>query len=168
MGRPKQLLDFNGTPLVTHVTREALRAEIGTVLVVVGGEAEAVRHTIEGLPIRIIENKRWSDGMASSIKAAVLECLDYESILLTLCDTPYVTAEHLREVATALDDPAVDAVGTAYENVVGVPAAFRRAQFKLLLELLGDQGARELLRSSDLNIASVRFERAALDFDWEE
>ena len=57
---PKQLADFGGEPLVRRTARQALVAELGELVVVIGYAAEAVAATIADLPVRIVENAEYA------------------------------------------------------------------------------------------------------------
>ncbi|MDQ3656377.1 MAG: NTP transferase domain-containing protein, partial [Chloroflexota bacterium] len=49
LGRPKQLLDVGGKPLVRHVVERCLASGLDAVWVVVGHEADGVRQALAGL-----------------------------------------------------------------------------------------------------------------------
>src|SRR4051812_30585187 len=64
LGRPRQLLTVGGEPLVRRAAVQALAA-CDEVLVVVGAVAEQVAHALAGLPLRVVLNRAWADGMGS-------------------------------------------------------------------------------------------------------
>ena len=91
-GQPKQLLDWNGQPLIRHVTAGALAAQIGPVIVVTGAEAEGVEAALHGLPIHIARAEHWWQGQSASIRAG-LDALDHlarppGSVIFVLADQP--------------------------------------------------------------------------------
>ncbi|MGC9348539.1 MAG: nucleotidyltransferase family protein, partial [Anaerolineae bacterium] len=49
-GRPKQLLRWNGHPLITHIADTAWTAGLSPVIVVVGAEADAVLPLLTARP----------------------------------------------------------------------------------------------------------------------
>jgi molybdenum cofactor cytidylyltransferase len=53
-GHPKQLLDWNGVPLLAHATDIALDAELGPVIVVLGCRAEAAREVLGARPVQVV------------------------------------------------------------------------------------------------------------------
>lgn len=70
-GEPKQLLDWKGHPFVRAVAKTALEAGLSPVLVVTGANAERVEEVLRDLPVKIVRNKEWQEGQASSIRAGV-------------------------------------------------------------------------------------------------
>ncbi len=82
-----------------------------------------------------------------------------------LCDQPLITGEHLRSLADRVLDGHRMAA-SSYAGVLGVPAAFSRDLFPRLMELEGDQGARDLIRGAK-DVVHVKFEGAEWDVDEE-
>ena len=66
LGRPKQLVDIAGTPLVHHVAERCLALRGGPVGVVVGANAAAVEQALGDLRVARIANGAWQEGIASS------------------------------------------------------------------------------------------------------
>ena len=54
MGRPKQLLDWEGRPLVRVATEAALASRLSPVLVVVGSALAEVTAALADLPLQIV------------------------------------------------------------------------------------------------------------------
>jgi molybdenum cofactor cytidylyltransferase len=61
-GRPKQLAKFRGTPLVRHAALAALEVS-ARVVIVLGSGADEMRGALAGLPLQIVVNESWSEGM---------------------------------------------------------------------------------------------------------
>jgi molybdenum cofactor cytidylyltransferase len=169
MGTPKQLLPWrDGVPLVRCQAETALAARLGPVSVVVGADAAACREALAGLPIAIVENDAWREGMAASIRAGLAAALAADptlaTVLLLLGDQPLVDAAGLRALAAARGPAHVAAA--AHDGArLGPPALFARALFPRLAALRGDAGARALLRDPALRVAAVPWPEAAVDLD---
>ncbi|MCY3568749.1 MAG: nucleotidyltransferase family protein [Chloroflexi bacterium] len=70
MGKPKQLLDWGGTPLVTAQVETLLAAGCRPVVVVLGAHERSVRsETPTRADVQIASNRQWRSGRASSIRA---------------------------------------------------------------------------------------------------
>ncbi|MGD0530446.1 MAG: NTP transferase domain-containing protein, partial [Polyangiaceae bacterium] len=67
LGRAKQLLPYRGTPLLRRLASEACasRCDVGVVIHERNGAVEAC---LDGLPVHVIGNPEWAEGMASSIR----------------------------------------------------------------------------------------------------
>ncbi|HEX6097216.1 MAG TPA: nucleotidyltransferase family protein [Thermoanaerobaculia bacterium] len=141
LGRPKQSLVFEGETLLDRATRIA--REVADDVVVVTRE----------------NNPGAEEGMASSIRTGVSLAGPDARLLITLCDQPLVTADHLRALI-AVDAPIV---ATGYAGIAGVPAVFAPELVPELLALRGDRGARALIEEHGARV--VFFEEAAVDVD---
>jgi molybdenum cofactor cytidylyltransferase len=155
LGRPKQLLDFRGVPLVRHAAMVALGAGCEETIVI-GPFGDVVAD----LPVTALENPHAAEGISSSIRLAVQHARGAR-ILLTLCDQPLIGPEHLR----ALVETDADLVATAYAGVVGVPAIFAPRFAGELLALRGDTGARAVIQAHRDEVIAVVCEAAAIDID---
>jgi molybdenum cofactor cytidylyltransferase len=169
LGRPKQLLDYRGRPLLRHAAETALASRCRPVVVVLGAEVEACTAALEGLSLRLVINTDWPNGLSTSLRAG-LAALENETpalsaVILCVADQPLLTPllldslieHHLRTDATR--------VAAEYAGKPGVPALFARSLFPQLKSLRGDEGARHLLRDQPDSVARVPFPEGSLDID---
>ena len=173
LGRPKQLVDYGGRPLVRRAAESALAAATGggPVVVVLGARADEVRAALAGLPVRLVTNEGWAEGMSTSVVAGVRALLDaaptIDAALLTLADQPLVDAAALGALVAAFAERRTAIVAAAYGDAVGAPALFARARLDALLALPpGDRGAGALIRGArPEEVTRVPLAAAALDVD---
>ena len=158
LGRPKQLLQYRGEPLIRHAVRVAMGARCDATMVIVPPNRFA--DALEGLDVVVVENGDWRTGVSSSIRAAVKAAPD-SRILFTLCDQPLVTSEHLQDVI-AVNAPIV---ATEYRGITGVPAAFAPQFARQLSALEGDRGARSIIEDNLDRVVPIRLEEAGVDID---
>jgi molybdenum cofactor cytidylyltransferase len=159
LGRPKQLLAFEGEPLVRRAARTA--RSVAPTIVVIPPDAPAIRDTLRGLPVTVIENADAAEGIASSIRRGVGAATD--DVLLSVSDQPQITAEHLQ----ALVDARAPIAATGYGGSAGVPALFTAPFRDELLALRGDTGAKRVIERHRDVVVVVDFEAAAFDIDEE-
>jgi CTP:molybdopterin cytidylyltransferase MocA len=161
MGRPKQLVEIEGQSLVRRAAEAALAAGSGSVHVVVGAEVIRVRAALDGLPVELVVNDAWKEGMASSIRAAIeaIERRDRpaETLTLMLCDQPGVSDDVLRRLLEAYRATRAPVVASRYPEGPGVPALFHAELFPALKSLGGDVGARHLIRHLDRDVVTIPF-----------
>jgi CTP:molybdopterin cytidylyltransferase MocA len=105
-----------------------------------------------------------AEGIASSIRTGVRMAGNDARILITLCDQPLVTVEHLR----ALLEVDAPIVATGYAGIAGAPAVFAPSFGPDLLALRGDRGARVVIEAHRDVTKVIPFEDAALDIDRED
>lgn len=67
MGRPKQLLPYQGQSLVRHAAESALASVGDRVVVVVGSHADEVRNEVADLTLDVIENRQSGASMVASL-----------------------------------------------------------------------------------------------------
>jgi xanthine dehydrogenase accessory factor len=168
LGRPKQLISYDGQPLVRRIAETTLDSSCDAVAVVVGAHAEETMSTLVRLPLEIIANADWMEGMASSIRAAVAWAAtrDADALLLAVCDQPLLTTSHLDRLVRAWRAAPDVLVASRYDGVLGVPAIFDRRRFPVLASLFGDHGARGILRAARVLIA-IDWPDGAVDVDTE-
>lgn len=94
----KLLAPFRGRPVVSWAVEHAVEAGLGPVYVVVGAVEVPVPKGVE-----LIRNPRWSDGIATSLRAAVdaVTATGCEAVVVGLGDQPLVEPEAWRRVAEA-------------------------------------------------------------------
>src|ERR1039458_1274155 len=100
MGTPKQLLPYQGRPLIRHAAETALASGCDPVVVVLGSHVEEIRTALDGLEVVVVENTEWEKGMGTSIRAGIsgAEILGCEGAILALADQPLVSAEILQRL----------------------------------------------------------------------
>jgi Uncharacterized MobA-related protein len=169
MGRPKQLLVYEGSTLLRRATETLLNSVCDPVVVVLGAEIERAKNEIEDLPASIILNERWQSGMSSSIKVGLERLLKIQpnvmAIVITLCDQPDITSSHINQLTAKFRETGNQIVAAEYGDTVGVPALFGKRFFVELLHLKGDKGARDLIRSDKEILSTVRIPEGAFDVD---
>lgn len=182
LGRPKQLVAFDGLPLVTRAARAALEAGAAPVVVVLGANASVVRAALDGVAAETVLNPRWRDGMGTSLAAGLNALLerapDVRGVLVTLADQPLVDGRALGRLLGAWEGACADArrsghevsatiAAATYGEVTGVPAVFGRAHFDEIRALPAAAGAATLLRGREAHVRRVPMPEGAVDVDTE-
>jgi molybdenum cofactor cytidylyltransferase len=165
-GSAKQLARIDGVPMLHSVLRCAMASVGEPVTVVLGAYADTIARTLDGMPVSIVVNSEWREGIASSIRVGLQRTADRcDGAMLLLGDQAAITSIDLQRLAAAWRrDPTV-IVAAQYSNGCGAPAIFPRNTFKELSALRGDRGAKCLLEMSERSIISVEMPNAALDVD---
>ncbi len=145
-GAPKQLLPWQGRPLIAHVADMAWMAGLSPVVVVVGAEAEQVMPALTGRDVFVLRNYRWQEGMSTSLSLGVAALPSaVEAAVFLPVDQPLVDARFLRSlVAYWQQHGAGIVVPVGREERRGTPVLFARRFFPELAQLSGDIGGRAL------------------------
>ena len=171
MGSPKQLLDWEGRPLVRAAAEVALAARLDPLLVVVGGAQAAVADALAGLPLRIIANPDYAAGQSTSLRAGIAALgQDADAVVVLLGDQPFITAAIVERLVAEWQASGAAIVAPTYAGQRGNPVLFAHAVFPELLAVEGDQGARSVLAADRARVRLVAFDnpRPLADIDTPE
>lgn len=146
LGRPKQLVSLAGVPLVRRIAEVVLASDFSAAAVVVGCHAPEVEAALGELPLTLLPNPEWEEGMAASIRAAArwAEQQALTGLVLVTCDQWRLDAAHLLRLKAALTDGR-SLAASKYGRAFGVPAAFGSGWYPRLAGLRGEHGAGPLL-----------------------
>jgi molybdenum cofactor cytidylyltransferase len=145
---PKLLAQVGGKVLVRHVAEAAVHSTAGPVIVVTGHRAEAVQAALQGLPVWIVPNPLFADGLSTSLKAgfSTLPPKARAAIVL-LGDMPFVRPELIDALIAGWQgrgEPA--ALIPVLNGQRGNPVVLSRALQTAIEGLSGDVGAGSILR----------------------
>jgi molybdenum cofactor cytidylyltransferase len=172
MGVPKQLLDIHGELLLIKVIQEALKVDNALVTLVLGAHRELIIPKLKEFPISIMENNAWETGMASSIirglAGAYIVDKTLEQAIICTADMPEVTSEYLEELILKATETPKMIVASKYQKILGVPVLFKKVMFNKLLDLKGDEGAKQIFKNNKNTIESVKFVGLGIDLDTKE
>jgi molybdenum cofactor cytidylyltransferase len=145
MGRPKQLADLDGRPLLEHVLAALAAAPVDEVVVALGAGAREVAERVDlhGATPLLVED--WAAGMGHVLARAVAGLGDRAAVVVCLGDQPLVGPGVVARLVRAWRDGAGPVVTAAYDGRPGNPKLFDRSLLPELRRLRGDTGARDLL-----------------------
>ena len=163
MGRPKQLAELDGRPLLEH----ALAAVEGVTprVVVLGHAADEILARVDLHGARPVVCPDWAEGQAASVRCGVAALGDVSAALITLGDQPFITRE---VIAAVLELGDHDAVRATYAGEPGHPVVLARRLLDRVGELRGDVGFRDLLRSARVREVEVGHLADPTDIDTRE
>lgn len=169
LGRPKQLLEYQGETLVRRAARIADEAGCAPVVIVAGDQFHDIENSAKTAKAAVLHHRRWSLGIGSSIRAGVESALtlnpSLDGLILMVCDQPHVTSATLRSLIDRGGSVRHLAVASAYSETFGVPALFKKALFPRLISLPDDQGAKSILNSIPEQIGFISFAQGSVDID---
>lgn len=167
MGRPKQLLPYQGRPLLRHAAERALESRCRPVVVVLGAFAEQIEPALAGLPVQVVRNSRWEEGVGTSIQAGLelLDRLGAGAAVLTLGDLPLIGGAIYDRLADAHSASGAAVVTSEYAGTVGVPALFDRRVFPDLARLAPDKGCKGVILAHLAGAVRLPCPEAEMDVD---
>ncbi|GGI25402.1 nucleotidyltransferase family protein [Pedobacter mendelii] len=171
LGKPKQLLHFNGKTLLDIVTDEALKTEFWPVVVVLGAYLNEIKQIHNNPKVIYTVNENWKTGMSSSIGVGLTVLLnespDIDSVIITVADQVYITSEIFEALNNRYQSENKNIVTSTYSQTTGTPVLFNKKYFSKLLNLSGSIGAKDLIKNNINDTASIAFELGSIDIDTE-
>ncbi|MEP6594572.1 MAG: nucleotidyltransferase family protein [Ginsengibacter sp.] len=172
MGRPKQLLKYNGDSLLKQIVKKALDSNADPVIVILGANADLIGKEIENENITIVINHEWKQGMASSmikgLKALLRTAPSADCVIFMMCDQPFISVSLLKDLIAMQQATTKPIVASNYGNTIGPPALFCKSTFPEISELKGDIGARGIIQQHANEVATVYFPAGSIDIDTAE
>jgi len=178
MGRTKALLPIGSSEtFLTRIIRVLREGGVESIVVVIGGDAAAVRASLPPADgsISAVDNPHYEEGQLSSLLvglAAVEERFDkVEAAMVTLVDLPLISAGTVRSVLDAYRaKPGAPIVRPRRGNRHGHPAIFNQSIFGELKRADPSQGAKPVVHAhaaEEVNV-DVDDDGAFIDVDTPE
>jgi molybdenum cofactor cytidylyltransferase len=144
-GRPKQLLEWHGKPLVWHAAHKALKSGLNPVVVVCGRDIVEIDKALSDLPVELVENPDWQEGQGTSVKLGTLAVSSRcGGILFMLADQPHISIPLIQALLDTHAQKLSPIVGPMIEGQRANPVLFDKVTFKDLSALSGEIGGRKL------------------------
>ncbi|KLT64331.1 NTP transferase domain-containing protein [Pedobacter sp. BMA] len=172
MGKPKQLLRYNGQMLLDIAVTAALNTAFRPIVVVLGAYAEEILgHSRHAAAVYAI-NPDWEQGMSSSIafglQTALAKNAQLENIIIMVADQVYISDSILNDLVNKSNTVQQNIITCTYAKTTGTPALFNKKYFGELLTLNGTNGAKGLIKQYIEDVASIPFEMGEIDIDTEK
>lgn len=162
MGRPKQLLEFRGRPLVERVVAMVASWPVDLVVVVLGAHADEILDEVDFAEAIVVINEDWAEGVASSLRVG-LDFLSRDAsftrALVALGDQPDIPPEVIPALLAAAELASRPAIVPVYRYERANPVLFDRVLWERLMSLEGDMGASGMLRAHPEWVEEVRFDQ---------
>ncbi|WP_445503621.1 nucleotidyltransferase family protein [Microvirga sp. G4-2] len=145
---PKLLVSLDGKAVIRHVVEAAVGSVADPVIVVTGYRHHDVETELDDLPVQIMQNAAFGEGLSSSLKAgfAALPPQSKAAIIL-LGDMPLVTSDLIDSLAQIWDRMNMPAALVPTLNGKrGNPVVLSRSLENAVAQLSGDVGAGPILR----------------------
>lgn len=169
MGSPKQLLQIEGKSLIHRTAEIALATDCYPVVMVIGANKPQIAPEIVDLPLTVIDNPMWHEGMSSSVKMGLagvyMTYKEIEAVIILVCDQPYLSVSLLERMIEIYTTKKPRLIACRYGEQLGVPALFDRTLFEELLNLKGDKGAKPVLMNHLDEAHILQFEAGSIDLD---
>lgn len=161
LGRPKQLIDWGGRPLLEQVVNAVRGWPASPVAVVLGANAEEILDRVDLGEASVVINPEWEEGIAASLRVGFDWLARERSIewaFVALGDQPRVPPEVPAALLAAAEEGGRPAIVPVYRYQRGNPVLVGRRLWPRMMSLHGDAGARALLRAHPAWVDEIRFD----------
>lgn len=169
MGKPKQLLAFEGTTLLSRVVSLACQSGDNPVIVVLGANADVIKQNLTVSRAEVVVNEGWEEGMASSLRKGLAvmneKHSEVDGVLILVGDQPYLNNQHIKQLLEAQNKSGVPITACSYTEIIGTPVLFHKSVFPELMALQGDVGAKRIIQNRKQDVVTVPFEKGIVDID---
>ncbi len=168
----KLIAEIGGKPLVRIAAEQALASHASPVIVVTGHQREKVEAALDGLPVRLVHNPDYAEGLGTSLKAGIAAVpAEADGAVVCLGDMPQVSSQLIDKLLAAFDpERGALVVVPSIKGRRGNPVVWSRRFFHDLMAIGGDIGARHLIGAYAEAVVEVPVEgeAALIDVDTPE
>jgi molybdenum cofactor cytidylyltransferase len=161
LGRPKQLLNVRGRPLIEHVVAMISTWPVDTVAVVLGAHADEILEAVDLGDAVVLVNDDWTEGVASSLRVG-LDFLSRDAAcqraFVALGDQPDIPGDVPIGLMATVASATRPALVPVYRYERANPVLFDRQLWPRLMSLEGDVGAAGMLKAHPEWVEEVRFD----------
>ena len=169
MGKPKQLLAFEGTTLLNRVMSLACQSSDNPVIVVLGANADVIKENLTVSRAEVIVNEGWEEGMASSLRKGLVEMNErypeVDGVMILVGDQPYLNKQYIQQLLEAQNKSGLPIAACSYKGIIGTPVLFHKSVFPELMALQGDVGAKKIIQNRKQDVVTVLFDKGIVDID---
>ncbi|MCY0893880.1 MAG: nucleotidyltransferase family protein [Acidibacillus sp.] len=150
MGRPKALLEVDGRPMIRFAVEAALQADVSPIWVIAGQWHQAMASALSDLPVTVIYNKDFREGMSTSLRLGILQAKDafVQGAMILLADQPFISSSLLSTLLYTYKkqkQQGILIVRPTHNHVPNHPVIFDASLFPEFSSLRGDEGARSII-----------------------
>jgi molybdenum cofactor cytidylyltransferase len=170
LGRDKLYLRIDGESVIHRAARAFLLDDVRRVMVVAGYEPEKMERELADLPVQIIRNRSYHEGMSASIKAVLPHLDDAEGALFHLGDKPFITRETVERMVQIFGEKETHLLVPLYGGQKGHPILLDPFFFRHeMAHVSGDEGLRSIIEAHREETVFIEGDEGAiLDIDTEE
>ena len=166
LGETKQLVKIKDETLIQNAIKNALKLS-ANVNVVLGHKSNEIKDEINDLPIKILVNPNFKEGMGFSLSYGISKLNKFDKVLIMLCDQPFIPIIHYENLLQKSNKNEDTIVCSKYQGKLAVPSIFPKKYYKDLEKLGGDKGARKLLEENSLEFINLD-DKYSIDIDTKE
>jgi len=154
-GENKLIKKIQGIPLIKLSVKNILASSISELVIVLGHQKEIIEKLIdENKKIKIVFNKDFEKGMATSIKTGIKNLSkETEAFFICLGDMPMVNKDIFNLLIKSKNNKEI--IVPTYKNKQSNPILFSKSMIKKIMTIQGDVGAKKILELNKDKILDI-------------
>lgn len=166
MAENKLLLPLGNKKVVDHVIEAVKGSKIQECVLVTGRDSQLLTSIADDHGISRVYNEAYAQGQSTSVIAG-LKALEKgcDGVFFILGDQPLITSQVLDDMMVSFESSDASILVPMSENGKGSPVLFGKEWFPQLLEITGDKGGRQIIRSNQEAVAYYQVDDQAFFLD---
>jgi molybdenum cofactor cytidylyltransferase len=172
-GKTKQLHTVGDSTILSMVIDAALKSDLDIVVLVLGHESEAIKASLGSVlanpRLITVINQCFQEGMSTSLKRGLREINDeFPSVMILMGDQPLLSHEVINLLIRTFKSSDKDICVPVYNGKRGLPVCFTGRFYDEMMCVVGDMGAREIIRNNPSEILAVEIYDSTCCMDIDE
>ena len=165
-GENKLAKEIQGIALIKHSVKNILASSVNELIVVLGHQKEIIEKLIDkNERIKIVFNKDFESGMASSIKTGLNNLSEKtEAFFICLGDMPMVNQNTYNHLIKSRNNKEI--IVPTYKGQQGNPILFSKSIKEKIMTIQGDVGAKKILELNKSKILNVKITNQSIRKDF--
>lgn len=170
LGRPKQLLNLGGKPVLERTLDACLGSRLERIYLILGYKHKEILAAISAKAdhqnLRVIINRDYTKGQSASLRAGISEIRDtFASAMFVLGDQPLIDSSTLNLLLEHYWASDKNICAPFYKKKRGNPTIFSRMFYDEISRITGDTGARGIIENNPEQVLKIEVKRASFFHD---
>lgn len=163
LGFNKLTLKMNGETVIRQAVLPFISAGMGKVFIVTGVQSKGIREELTGYAVEFIENKDYSLGMSTSVKASLPFITDEEGVFFHLGDKPFLEKEMIYRMIDMYREDRKKIIVPVFNGEKGHPVLMDVGLYSTEIRSLeGDKGLREIIEKHAGDVIFIKGNEGSL------
>ncbi|MBT8352749.1 MAG: nucleotidyltransferase family protein [Deltaproteobacteria bacterium] len=169
-GRPKQLLELGGKPLLQWTLDACLESKIDCIYLVLGYKSQEIMETlskkIKHPHLKVIVNRNYRKGQSTSLQAGVAVVSGaFPSAMFILGDQPLIDVASINLLLERYWASEKNICVPLFHKKRGNPTIFSRKFYDEIISIKGDIGARRIIEENPDQVLGIEVKRSSFFHD---
>jgi molybdenum cofactor cytidylyltransferase len=169
-GQPKQLLRLKDRYLIEWVLDAALESRLSRIILVLGFAHRKIRQALgkklRHAKLQIEVNPRYQKGQSHSLRVGLSTVINtFPAVMFLLADQPLVDAATINCLLDKFWSANKDICVPTFHGKRGNPSIFSQKFYEHIMEIKGDIGARQIIKTYPEQVLEVEIKNSLLFLD---